>query len=840
MPNRCRVVNCNGNYNDSNKCRVFRLPKDEVERQRWIDVLPPRKNFVINPSTFFICEKHWPKNASMVTLPGGHTKPVDPPSIFDVPASCLPTPKAKPRQPKVEDKQLDHFLQKDKITSFANFSPDKQLLKKYKNLLISRSEDTLVCVFMTEQYKESYISITVHNKPTLCSPLTLIAYKNGLNVPLGKILNPNNGLASYSQFFAAVNAVFNHNHTVDNTVEKVVNILQTLIDDEADLNIDKSKKLKFLTRQLHLLCHKTFSMSDYCFAIESFPHCKYEQLRDVLVLPSKRKVQSIVSATGVEQVLDKTFQKTTAKQKYSFLIVDEVKIRPTVAFSSGVLNGFAKNNPDLKATSMLCVMLKCLHGGPSIMVSATPVAKLTAAYQFSVVQEVAAQVEKCGGIVIGSITDNHKINQQYCKLFHRISDSKAQHPLDSKRPWFLLYDTVHLLKCIRNNWITEKCQKISLDSQNVASFSDVKSLYLLEKENILKTTPLTHSSVFPSKLQLQNVKHVLKVFNEKVVGGLKLQGSTETADFVQCVLHWWKIVNVCRKGEDSRFRDPARAVQTPNSDSLHSLLEMFQSAQSGHGERRIQCFTHDTKRALVQTTEGMIAICQFLFSVGFEYVLLRELQSDRIEGEFSVYRQSTGANAFMAVNDVYNSFKKRLARYAATFLQSLEMTTTEDLSRCCDGIVDVEDAALIENSLVDMSLTNTEESAVAYVAGWLEKKCQDEVVFTEEEVVLMEEAKSFIEEVSRGYLTVPHTSTYELVRAGLCFIKKNKEKVCCRRKFVAILSLIDSYCDLGLASKNLSRRLANVLLHGIHNLEKDQEKNAVLYQTSLKKARLSD
>ena len=48
-------------------------------------------------------------------------------------------------------------------------------------------------------------------------------------------------------------------------------------------------------------------MTDYCFAIESFPNCNYDQLRDFLVLPSKRKLQSIVSATNIDQVLEKTF-----------------------------------------------------------------------------------------------------------------------------------------------------------------------------------------------------------------------------------------------------------------------------------------------------------------------------------------------------------------------------------------------------------------------------------------------------------------------------------------------------------------------------------------------------
>ena len=97
-----------------------------------------------------------------------------------------------------------------------------------------------------------------------------------------------------------------------------------------------------------------------------------------------------------------------------------------------------------------------------------------------------------------------------------------------------------------------KCQKLTLgDQQPTGSFEDVKTLYEAERESILKTTPLTYASVFPSKLQLQSVQHVLKVFNEKVVAGLKIQGSNETAAFIHGVLNWWNTVNVIKKSRCS-------------------------------------------------------------------------------------------------------------------------------------------------------------------------------------------------------------------------------------------------------------------------------------------------
>jgi len=93
MPNKCGIVNCRGNYDLLSKRRVFKLPSVDPERQKWLAVIPPRKDFSIaNAKSFFVCEKHWPQNPPLKKLPGGTTRPAVAPSIFDVPASCLPTP----------------------------------------------------------------------------------------------------------------------------------------------------------------------------------------------------------------------------------------------------------------------------------------------------------------------------------------------------------------------------------------------------------------------------------------------------------------------------------------------------------------------------------------------------------------------------------------------------------------------------------------------------------------------------------------------------------------------------------------------------------------------------
>eukprot|EP00745_Piridium_sociabile_P001153 TRINITY_DN10714_c0_g2_i1.p1 TRINITY_DN10714_c0_g2~~TRINITY_DN10714_c0_g2_i1.p1 ORF type:complete len:837 (+),score=176.30 TRINITY_DN10714_c0_g2_i1:399-2909(+) len=836
MVKKCSIVNCKGNYDNERKCRVFRLPTDESEKKKWLDALPPRENFIYTRENCFICEQHW-DNPPMIRIPGGSTRPTSPPSVFDVPKSCLPTPRPSPRPAKDEDRLTKLFLARDRIISFENFDPVKDLQNKYDNVLISRSDKRFVCLLMSDDHSECSVSVVVQNKKTLCSPLTLTAFRNGIRVPLGAILNPNNGLNSKSQFFDAVHFAVNYDIPLEEAVKKVVVELKAAVECSVD---HKVKKLEFLTHQLELLAHKQFTTKDICFAIECFPRCSYEQLREYLVMPSKRKLQDVVSSVDKDAVLRKTFDALLPQQKNVFLLIDEVKIRPTVAFAGGVLSGMAKNNEECRATSMLCIMMKSLYRGPSVMVSVTPVHKLTAGFQFHLVKEAAVVVERSGGHVLGSITDNHKVNQHFCKLFDRPDDNlaTATHPLDNGRDWFLLFDTVHLLKCIRNNWITEKTQKIRLSGQSVASFSDVKQLYEDEKDGILKTTPLTKASVNPSKLQLQNVQHVLKVFNEKVVGALKMKGCVETASVIETVVNWWNTVNVSKRGLDKRRKDHHRAVQESGSFSLDTFLEVFHEAHSGHGPSRIQCLTHDTKKALVQTMRGLKAVCDYLISsAGFDYVILRELQSDRLEGEFSVYRQSTGSNIFMTAGDVFTASKRRLAQYAASYLQSIELQS-EPQKHTCLGDVIAEDADAIENCISGVNLSVNEESSCAYVAGWLESKC--DLTFDEEEPIVTSEVKDFIEIVSRGSLTIPHDCTFQLVRLGLCFVKQARHRTCCRKRLSNILSIMASYKNIDMDYPRMYSRLSNVLLNGLHNLEKDHQRNAVLVQTSVKRARLAE
>ena len=118
-----------------------------------------------------------------------------------------------------------------------------------------------------------------------------------------------------------------------------------------------------------------------------------------------------------------------------------------------------------------------------------------------------------------------------------------------------------------------------------------------------------------------------------------------------------------------------------------------------------------------------MCISKHLIERVFKYVLLRELQSDLIEGEFSIYRQSTDESAFMTSTDVLNSYRKRFTCSAASFLNSIE--NNGDIVHKCYGSTSEEDGVLLEKSLAKVKLTGIESAACwMLVNNWIKTSKQ--------------------------------------------------------------------------------------------------------------------
>lgn len=78
-----------------------------------------------------------------------------------------------------------------------------------------------------------------------------------------------------------------------------------------------------------------------------------------------------------------------------------------------------------------------------------------------------------GGQVFAIMSDNLSVNQKTFKLFHSTYTTQdiysVAHPVNNSLfdKLFTLYDPTHLLKNMRNNWVTEKTQTLEfIDPDN--------------------------------------------------------------------------------------------------------------------------------------------------------------------------------------------------------------------------------------------------------------------------------------------------------------------------------------------------------------------------------------
>ena len=101
----------------SDKISVYRFPKDEPEKEKWIKAIP-NANLRVSKDTV-VCALHWPPGFEEIKV-NGKSRPKDLPSIWPgVPHSQVPTSSLSPRPTKKKLVQAHAALRKVNYQSFS-------------------------------------------------------------------------------------------------------------------------------------------------------------------------------------------------------------------------------------------------------------------------------------------------------------------------------------------------------------------------------------------------------------------------------------------------------------------------------------------------------------------------------------------------------------------------------------------------------------------------------------------------------------------------------------------------------------------------------------------------
>ncbi len=136
-------------------------------------------------------------------------------------------------------------------------------------------------------------------------------------------------------------------------------------------------------------------------------------------------------------------------------------------YKGGNIVGGAFSSDSL-ANSAYCFMISSLLSSFKEVVHIVAVKTLNGEDLHCIVKYVIVGLERIGFQVICVVSDNKGVNCKAMQLFckdYRLT-FKYEHPCDINRPSFYIIDSVHILKCIRGNWIKQKDKELCFKFPN--------------------------------------------------------------------------------------------------------------------------------------------------------------------------------------------------------------------------------------------------------------------------------------------------------------------------------------------------------------------------------------
>ena len=933
MPNKCCVFGCRSNYNKQNEASSFKFPKDDAMREKWLRSIN-RKDFT--PTTHsVVCIKHFAEQfiiredrmtrddgTVIVALRSRPALTTDAyPSLFPNQPSYLskePPPKRISPDERHEriaarsEECFENWMEQDMIESFQSFCDDYMKHNTSTWLVITKSEYT---AFLKVNCDEEKPNIEVSFK-VMCDLTVKVWYRN-MPLPKSKfrwLLGDENVCKKWSAFDCLLSHLSSYNDKSVTDMDKLeycISVLHEILEKRAtDENESiSSKVLWFCTEQLALVSQKRKKYSpDFliwaCTVYYSSPSC-YKLLRSsgIMNLPHPDYLRKLALKHGKfgsglqsEHILylKEIISCLKEKEKLVNVLLDEIHVQKRMSYKGGQLHGASTNSTDV-ATTIQVFMITSPLSSYKHVVALFPVCNLTTDTLLQQTETVIKVLHDIGFQVLTLVSDNNRVNRHmFEKLCGGSLTSFIRNPCNHNDCIFLLFDTVHLLKCIRNNWLNKKnpAQTFvfpSPENPNVvkhASLSSLKTIHSSERTSHVKLAPgLSEKSLYPTNLERQNVHYALQVFDEKSIAALKeFSGldSSGTVIFLQQVISWWNIVNVKTpfKGVALRQEQSNPITQTSSHDPNLSFLAKFcvwldaweeLNNSENKGQMRAGKLSKETHFALRHTTSTLIKLSDYLLQYHqLKYILLGKFQTDKLESRFGVYRQMSGGNYNVSVEQVLESENKlkivnllSLKSSHSNVLHITDMNTSsvEDEESSVTSL-DLFDG--IHDEVTDHELSHTDEKVMIYISGYvghtMQKKCTCSLCRAKIcsknvlDVEISEENCQYTKHLNRGGLKWPTeftldicTNTYKIFHVLMSTYEKEFLNLANHRTVLMTLSInylqdrLDFHetCICGTSNKQLIERavrsVANILLNNYTKNVND----SLVHNVKAKKRKLS-
>ena len=259
------------------------------------------------------------------------------------------------------------------------------------------------------------------------------------------------------------------------------------------------------------------------------------QSLECISLPHPSTLRRLYSNIGIDtsfiEYLKVACQDFNEFEKHVLLQLDEIHVRSDYTYKGGKIFGSSfiqtdSSHPENNsfesdpAKTVLAFQVTSLFTKWSEIVRLLPCCNAKSSDLLPVVKQVVIDIEKCGLKVVVICTDDYQLN---VSLFKSLAGSASlqftcPNPSDPNRSIFLIFDPVHIVKCIRNYWINQKDTNTTFIFPSIdnyfsetfpyhlsnASFKDLRNIYKSEKYSTAKIAhKLTSKVVWPSVLERQ-------------------------------------------------------------------------------------------------------------------------------------------------------------------------------------------------------------------------------------------------------------------------------------------------------------------------------------------------
>ena len=846
MGNKCKF--CSSGKKDSTYTGSFHAfpsaTKNSELREKWIQAVP-ESNFVPKKSTR-ICDLHFDvddfkdvrtdnnvaRNKSRGDLKQKDLKDDAVPHIWPGFPSYFSkiSPKRRSesttmesrerREKETMEKQLNEARESDRVASTKDIqemiSDDIQVQK----LLTTEGKLILYQLNTTDPLLSVKFSLTINPDLSfeLVSRGSIIAYSD-----VKKISGPK--ISFGSEVVALVTYLEDHSEDVapEKVISNVASQLETLLEANS-IDEEKKSKLQFLIAQLQLLpkvpTRRRYELSTLatCMTLFKTSPAAYKQLLsdNVLTLPSVQHLRRLSSALTVDlefsestvSYLKARFSRLNERERVINIILDEVKTDQTVDYTGGNILGEFEG---VVTKGLLAVMIKSLGGKYRDVVAMVPVVSLKSTDMDEIYMKVLKGITDIGFSTTASSVDGHRVNKKFYKDLCGGKEVKPfiQNPFKPDEKIFLLYDTVHIFKCLYNIFLKRIHFEIPAFKEfpeMKPDFGHIKKIYEMEYGKSVKYAYKLNDKCLASQpIERCNVNLANAIFHESTINALEVYSSQypdfqHTANFLKTIRKWWNIVNTNDVNLGKRKRDSSRdSISLENFTNAHFLsdfadwLENWQTASKGSPFG----LTADTFFTAIHTSRTLPLLADYLLRVkNYKYVLLRNTQSDPLEGRFGEQRQRNGGNYYAGVRQFIEAEKtirlKSLIKFSnLSMLEIKEVFKPNNEAEEAQIKVDAEN--FIESTDIKFCYdhgTQEDKAILFYASGYISKTikktekcvpCQKLVVKDDSTVEvrfedvkndenISEYKKRFFDVINRGGLCNPSDAMYmATVHAQECF-----------------------------------------------------------------------